>query len=260
DQVQLDIYGEVLGAVEEQLQPNSGGAKPELYRDVQDLMVRLADRVVKHWQEPDCGVWEKRGGRKQHVHAKGMSWAALDCAERLAKRKYIPDRNAEVWRKTKEEIRNTVLEHGFNRELGSFVSILDGDELDASLLAVSRIGFLEPGDPRIVGTIDAIRKRLGRDELLYRYELGTDDGLPPGEGAFLACSFWLVEGVARIGRTGAARATFEKLLHRCNDVGLYSEEIDVESGALLGNFPQALTHIGLINAALRLLPKRGRQE
>ncbi len=181
-----------------------------------------------------------------------MSWAALDCAERLARKKYIPDRRVDVWRQTKAEIRNTVLERGFNREMGSFVSILDGDELDASLLAAARVGFLEPDDPRILGTIDAIRKRLGRQELLYRYEFQTDDGLPPGEGAFLACSFWLVEALAYAGRIDEARATFEKLLHRCNDVGLYSEEIDVESGALLGNFPQALTHIGLINAALRL--------
>ncbi|HYS53010.1 MAG TPA: glycoside hydrolase family 15 protein [Thermoanaerobaculia bacterium] len=252
-QIQLDIYGEVLGAVEEQLEPNSEDApRPELYRDVQQLLCRLADRVVDHWKEPDSGVWEKRGAPQQHVHAKVMSWAALDCAERLARKKYIPDRRVDVWRQTKAEIRNTVLERGFNREMGSFVSILDGDELDASLLAAARVGFLEPDDPRILGTIDAIRKRLGRQELLYRYEFQTDDGLPPGEGAFLACSFWLVEALAYAGRIDEARATFEKLLHRCNDVGLYSEEIDVESGALLGNFPQALTHIGLINAALRL--------
>jgi GH15 family glucan-1,4-alpha-glucosidase len=254
DQVQLDIYGEVLGAVEEHLKPDA----VVLSRDVQQLLTRLADRVVKQWREPDSGIWEKRSGRKQHVHAKVMAWAALDSAERLARRKYIPDRRVAEWRRTKEEIRETVLDRGFNRTLGSFVSILDGDELDASLLYLSRVGFLEPDDPRLLATIDAIRQRLGRDELLYRYEFGTDDGLPPGEGAFLACSFWLVEALALCGRTDEARGLFEKLLGRCNDVGLYSEEIDVESGALLGNFPQALTHIGLLNAALCLTNQRRR--
>ena len=248
NQIQLDIYGEVLSAVEVHLDPDADG----LYRDVRQLLSRLADRVVEKWKEPDSGIWEKRSGRKQHVHAKVMAWAALDCAERLAQKKYIPDGRVDVWRRAKEEIRETVIERGFNRELGSFVSILDGDELDACLLYLSRVGFLNPDDPRILGTIDAIQKRLGRAELLYRYELTTDDGLPPGEGAFLACSFWLVEALALAGRMDEARDNFRKLLDRCNDLGLYAEEIDVESGALLGNFPQALTHIGLINAALCL--------
>jgi GH15 family glucan-1,4-alpha-glucosidase len=248
NQVQLDVYGEVLAAVEVHLDPDAGS----LNRDVRQLLSRLADRVAGKWKEPDSGIWEKRAGRKQHVHAKVMAWAALDCAQRLAERKYISDRRVDAWRRAKEEIRETVLERGFNRQLGSFVSILEGDELDASLLNLSRVGFLKPDDPRILGTIDAIRQRLGRGELLYRYEQGTDDGLPPGEGAFLACSFWLVEGLALAGRIDEARANFEKMLTRCNDLSLYSEEIDVESGALLGNFPQALTHIGLINAALCL--------
>ena len=248
DQVQLDIYGEVLGAVEEHLEPDAG----DLYRDVRQLLSRLADRVVEKWKEPDSGIWEKRAGRKQHVHAKVMAWSALDCAERLAQKKYISDSRVDVWRRAKQEIHDTVIERGFNREIGSFVSILDGDELDASLLYLSRVGFLKPDDPRILGTIDAIQQRLGRGDLLYRYELQTEDGLPPGEGAFLACSFWLVEALALGGRLEEARRIFDKLLDRGNDLGLYAEEVDVESGELLGNFPQALTHIGLINAALCL--------
>ena len=256
DQLQLDIYGEVLGAVEEHLDPDAG----DLYRDVRQLLSRLADRVVKHWMEPDSGIWEKRSERQHHVHAKVMAWAALDCAERLAKKNYISDARVSVWRETKEKIRETVLDRGFNRELGSFVSVLDGDELDASLLYLSRVGFLKPDDPRILATIDAIRKRLGRDELLYRYEFETEDGLPPGEGAFLACSFWMVEALALGGRLDDAREAFEKLVARSNDLGLYSEEIDVASGALLGNFPQALTHIGLINAALCLAKITSRPE
>jgi len=156
------------------------------------------------------------------------------------------------WQRTKDEIRNTVLEHGFNRQIGSFVAILDGDELDASLLSLSRVGFLKPDDPRILGTIDAIRRALGREDLLYRYEMRTDDGLPPGQGAFLPCSFWLVEALALAGREREARDIFETLVGRANDLGLFSEEIDVDSGALLGNFPQALTHIGFMNAAFCL--------
>jgi GH15 family glucan-1,4-alpha-glucosidase len=250
DQVQLDIYGELLGAVEEH--SRSGFT---FYRDVQELLCRLADRVAERWKEPDSGIWEKRSERKQHVHAKVMAWAALDCAERLVKGNSLPGDRLDTWRRTKEEIHQTVLERGFNNRLGSFVSIFDGDELDSSLLYISRVGFLPPDDPRILGTIAAIRQRLGRDELLYRYEIRTDDGLPPGEGTFLTCSFWLVEALVLAGRTDEAREIFEKLLARCNDVGLYSEEIDAESGELLGNFPQALTHIGMMNAAVCLNEK-----
>jgi GH15 family glucan-1,4-alpha-glucosidase len=152
-----------------------------------------------------------------------------------------------------------VFEKGFRQDLNTFVSILEGDELDAGLLNLSRVGFLEGSDPRILGTVDAIRRRLGQDDLLYRYELRTDDGLPPGEGAFLVCSFWLVEALALGGRIDEARGIFEKLLNRSNDVGLYSEEIDPESGALLGNFPQALTHVGMVSAALCLRRLTGKE-
>jgi GH15 family glucan-1,4-alpha-glucosidase len=253
DQFQLDIYGEVLGAVEEHLEPNRDGAKPaRLYGDVQKMLCRLANIVVKRWKEPDNGIWEKRSPRQQHVHAKVMAWAALDCAERLVTKGYIRDVDPEPWRRAKEEIRRTVLERGFNRQLNSFVSILDGDQLDASLLYLSRVGFVEPDDPRMLGTIDAIRRTLGGDDLLYRYELGTDDGLPPGQAAFLPCSFWLVEALAIAGRNDEANRIFEMLVHRANDLGLYSEEVDRHTGALLGNFPQALTHIGFMNATVCL--------
>jgi GH15 family glucan-1,4-alpha-glucosidase len=247
-QFQLDVYGEVLGAVEEHFQRNGDG----FYRDVQRLLCRLADVVVKRWKEPDSGIWEKRSVRRQHVHAKVMAWAALDCVERLAKKGFIRGVDPLRWQAAKEEIRSTVLEHGFNKQIGSFVAILDSDELDASLLSLSRVGFLKPDDPRILSTIDAIRRALGRGDLLYRYELRTEDGLPPGQGAFLPCSFWLVEALALAGREREARHIFETLVGRANDLGLFSEEIDVDSGALLGNFPQALTHIGFMNAAFCL--------
>jgi GH15 family glucan-1,4-alpha-glucosidase len=145
-----------------------------------------------------------------------------------------------------------VLEQGYNEKLGSFVSILGGDELDSSLLYIARVGFLDPTDPRMLQTIDAIRERLGHDDLLYRYEERTDDGLPPGEGAFLPCSMWLVEALAVAQRFDEAQSLFDRILARGNDLGLFSEEMDVATGTMLGNFPQALTHIGILNAALRL--------
>jgi GH15 family glucan-1,4-alpha-glucosidase len=141
---------------------------------------------------------------------------------------------------------------GFDAKRNTFVSILDGDEVDAALLYIARVRFIDPADPRMLGTIDAIRAALGRGPFLYRYDTNTDDGLPPGEGAFLACSFWLAEALALAGKRDEAREVFEAVAARANDVGLLSEEIDVESGELLGNFPQALTHIGLMNAALAL--------
>ncbi len=254
DQFQLDIYGDLLAAVEEYT--NRG---EELYSDTRMLVRRLADRVVKRWREPDSGVWEKRSGRKQHVHAKVMAWSALDCACRLAQKGVVKDRR-DLWERTKDDIKRDILEHGFNRQLNSFVAVYDSNELDSSLLYASRVGFLQGDDPRLLGTIEAIRRTLGRDDLLYRYEKRTDDGLPPGEGAFLACSFWLVEALAIAKRFDEAEAVFEKVCQRGNDLGLFSEEIDVESGALLGNYPQALTHIGLMCAALRLQQPVGRKQ
>jgi GH15 family glucan-1,4-alpha-glucosidase len=245
-QFQLDVYGEVLGAVEEYTDQGES-----LDRDARRLVTRIADIVVKRWREPDSGIWEKRSGLHQHVHAKVMAWSALDCAVRLVEKGRIRV-DASLWRRTRDDIKAEVFARGFNAKLNSFVAIYDGDELDASLLYASRVGFLEGDDPRLLGTIDAIRRRLGRDDLLYRYDVETDDGLPPGEGAFLACSFWLVEALAIAKRLDEANEIFEKLCHRGNDVGLFSEEIDVRSGALMGNFPQALTHIGLMNAALCL--------
>jgi GH15 family glucan-1,4-alpha-glucosidase len=238
DQFQLDVYAEVLGAIEEYALRGK-----QLNRTEQRLVDRLADRVAKRWQEPDAGIWEKRSGREQHVHGKVMAWAALDTAERLTK--------SDRWKAEKEKIRDVVLSRGFNREKNAFVATLDGDELDASLLYAARVGLVDPRDPRMQSTIDAIRRELGKDDLIYRYDTrSTQDGLPAGEGAFLPCSFWLAEALALSGREDEARELFEKLLARRNDVGLLPEEIDPESGAFLGNMPQALTHIGLLNAAI----------
>jgi GH15 family glucan-1,4-alpha-glucosidase len=247
DQLQLDIYGEVLGAIEEYTERGE-----VLHRDGQRMARSLADTVMKRWRDADSGIWEKRGGRKQHVHAKIMSWAALDSAQRMAEKGRLSG-DVERWRATMDEIKRVVLERGFNQKINAFVGELDGEELDASLLSVARVGFLDGDDPRLVSTIDAIRKELGADDLIYRYRSEvTDDGLPPGEGAFLPCSFWLVEALAISKRIDEATVLFEKLCGRANDVGLFSEEATVPDGELIGNFPQALTHIGLLNAALRL--------
>ena len=247
DQFQLDIYGEVLGAMDEASQ------RGEIFdRDVTRLMKRLVDIVCKRWREPDAGIWEKRGGYQQHIHAKVMAWSALDSAIRLVDRAKL-DIDTTAWRATKDQIRDYVLPEGFDAEMNSFVAVPGEREVDASLLYIARVGFLEPDDPRMLGTIDAIRKNLGRDDLIYRYDTrSTEDGLPTGEGAFLACSFWLVEALALAKRKGEARDVYEKVLARANDVGLFSEEIDPHTGEMVGNFPQALTHIALINAALCL--------
>jgi GH15 family glucan-1,4-alpha-glucosidase len=238
DQFQLDVYGEVLSAIDEAVQRGE-----RIDRDMRRTIRSIVEVVLKRWREPDAGIWEKRAGLLQHVHGKVMAWLALDCAESLG---------VEGLRETKDAIHDMVMTRGFDAKRNTFVSILDGDDVDAALLYVARVGFIDPADPRMLGTIDAIRAKLGHGPFLYRYDETTDDGLPPGEGAFLACSLWLAEALALAGKRGEARHVFDAVAARANDVGLLSEEIDVESGELLGNFPQALTHIALMNAALAL--------
>jgi len=256
-QFQLDVYGEVLGAIEEATRRGE-----TLDRDVQHLIRRLTDIVCKRWQEPDAGIWEKRGGNRQHVHGKVMAWSALDSAQRIAKRCRVKIDEARI-EKEKAAIKEEVLARGFSTRRNSFTGIFDDEEVDASLLFVARVGFIDPDDPRMLGTIDAIRAELGHSDLIYRYDTReTDDGLPSGEGAFLACSFWLVEALALAGRVDEARKLFDDVVRRGNDVGLFAEEIDVDSGAMLGNFPQALTHIALMTAALCLaqVEEKGKAE
>jgi len=256
-QFQLDVYGEVFGAVEEATRRGE-----RLDHDTQRLMRRLTDIVCERWQEPDAGIWEKRGDPRQHVHGKVMAWSALDSAQRIAKRCHIEIDIAHV-EKAKAEIKEAVMTHGFDARRNTFVGIFDEEEVDASLLFIARVGFIDPTDPRMLGTIDAIRKDLGHDGLIYRYDSRkTDDGLPSGEGVFLPCSFWLVEALALAGRVDEARTLFDDVVRRGNDVGLFAEEIDGQSGALLGNFPQALSHIALLNAAICLeeAEKKGKAE
>lgn len=244
NQFQLDVYGEVIDALT--LYRRSGG---EFDRDARALIKGMAEVIMKRWQEPDDGIWEKRSGRQQHVHSKIMAFVGLERTLELVKNDGLKIDSANVAR-TRDAIRDWVVTHGFDERIRSLTSTPHGD-LDAALLVSPLVSFLDARDPRIVGTVDAIQHRLARDELVYRY-LG-DDGLPGDEGAFVICSFWLIEALARIGRVDEAHELFQRMLNRRNDLGLLSEEIDVKDGNQLGNFPQAFSHIGLINAALTLM-------
>jgi len=245
-QFQLDVIGEVADAM---FQARKGGIVSTERGNA--LRPVILNYLAKIWRNPDEGIWEVRGGPKHFVHSKVMAWVAFDRAsnERIAE--------SERWRAIAEEIRAEVCERGFDQELGSFVQAYDSKRLDASLLLLPLVGFLPVTDPRVEGTIRAVEQRLLIDgEFVLRYEAeNTGDGLPPGEGAFLVCSFWLIDNYILQGRYAEAARLFERLLSRCNDVGLLAEEFDPLAGRMLGNFPQAYSHVGLINCALNLSRK-----
>jgi GH15 family glucan-1,4-alpha-glucosidase len=254
DQLQLDTYGEVIDAAWRYCE--RGG---RLDRTTARTLAGLGDTVIRRWHEPDEGIWEPRRGRQHHTHSKAMCWVALDRLVRLCERRHVQAEPARFAR-PRDEIREVIEAHGYSARLGSYVSIFDGETLDASLLLLSLMGYADPQSPRMRGTLARVRERLGADAgwggLLYRY-LDEDDGLPGSEGAFGICGFWGVEARALQGDVGAARSDFERLLSFGNDVGLFAEEIDPQDGAALGNFPQAFTHVGLINAAITLARLQG---
>jgi GH15 family glucan-1,4-alpha-glucosidase len=245
-QLQLDVYGEVVDAAARLLH---GGAR--LDRETARLLDGLGRAVCRRWREPDEGIWEGRSGRFHHTHSKVLCWVALD---RLIALHEAGHRglSADLFRRERAALRAAIEARGYNARLGSYAQVFDGDALDASLLTLPLHGYLPADHPRMRGTVDRILAHLGRDGLVYRYGADTDDGLAPGEGAFGLCGFWAVECLARAGDVAAATRAFERLLACGNDVGLFAEEIDPASGAALGNFPQAFTHVGLINAALTL--------
>jgi GH15 family glucan-1,4-alpha-glucosidase len=244
-QLQLDVYGEVIDAVFRFAE--RGG---RFDRDTARLLGGLGDTVCKRWREPDEGIWEGRSGRFHHTHSKALCWVAL---ERLIQMHDAGHLQASVtrFRVERDAIRSEIESRGFSERIGSYTRTFDGDELDASLLTLPLHGYVDAAHPRMRATWARICEQLGRGPLVYRYR-GTDDGLPRGEGAFGICSFWAVECLARGGDLARATAAFERLLEYANDVGLYAEEIDPDTQAALGNFPQAFTHVGLINAALTL--------
>jgi GH15 family glucan-1,4-alpha-glucosidase len=244
-QLQLDIFGEIADAMFQALA----------------LQPVMLDYLAKAWRAPDEGIWETRGGRQHFVHSKVMAWVAFDRAANAA-RDLGHFESAERWRAIADEIHAAVCERGFDRDLNSFVQAYGSKRLDASLLLIPLVGFLPPTDPRVRGTLAAIEnKLLINDEFVLRYDIeNPSDGLPLGEGAFLACSFWLVDNYLLQGMYTKARELFDRLLSRRNDVGLLSEEFDPLSGRMLGNFPQAYSHVGLINCALNLSRQTGPAE
>lgn len=243
-QFQLDIYGSVADAVFEAYRL-PGGFPDEAWRTVR----AIADYVVEHWQEPDHGIWEIRGPRRRYTHSALMSWVALDRAMRIAEARGHSEYN-QSWGTEREQIRSAILTQGWDPGRGTFVQSFGAPDLDASLLLVPIVGFLPPRDPRVRSTIDALDHELGQGPFVYRYR--GHDHLEGDEGAFLICSFWMVHALALAGRLDEARRRFEDLVRLAGPLGLFSEEVDPASGRALGNFPQALTHLSHINAAVAL--------
>jgi GH15 family glucan-1,4-alpha-glucosidase len=250
EQLQIDVFGEVIDAL---YQARAHGLR--FARNPWELQKVLLDHLERIWQEPDEGIWEIRGEAQHFVHSKVMAWVAFDRAVRSVEEQDV-EGPVDRWRALRDEIHAAVCEHGFDDELGSFVQSYGSKELDASLLLIPLVGFLPASDPRVRGTIEAIERNLVVDGLVLRYrthETGVD-GLPPGDGVFLPCSFWLVDCLELIGRHDDAYDLFERLLALANDVGLLAEEYDPRAKRLLGNFPQAFTHLALVNSAFNVVP------
>jgi GH15 family glucan-1,4-alpha-glucosidase len=278
-QFQLDVFGEVMDMflTAELYQIDhvtpTGDRGQGLPDDSVDIARFLVDHVREVWREPDDGIWEVRGPRRHFVHSKVMAWVAVDRWVQIIERCELTD-DAGPWRELRDEIHADVCANGYDETIGSFTQSYGSTLLDASLLILGLVGFLPPDDPRLIGTIEAIEATLVQDGFVLRYQTeapvvddaplderaaGEDaapvlgvDGLPPGEGAFLLTTFWLVDALVVIGRVDDARALFERLVALRNDVGLLSEEYDPAAGRMLGNFPQAFSHIGLVNSAFRL--------
>ena len=246
-QLQLDVFGEVMDALHQ-----ARGAKMLTNTETWSLQRALLDHLGAVWQEPDEGLWETRGGRRHFTFSKAMAWAAFDRGVRDAEA-FGLEAPLDRWREPRDAIHAAVCRDGYSEKLGSFTQSFGSEALDASLLLMPSLGFLPHGDPRIRGTVAAIERDLLVDGFVLRYRTEDGkDGLPGGEGAFLACSFWLAAAMHLQGRTAEARALFERLLGLCNDVGLLSEEYDPKAGRFTGNFPQAFSHVALITTALTL--------
>jgi GH15 family glucan-1,4-alpha-glucosidase len=246
-QLQLDVYGELMDAMYQEL--HYGLARPGTSWDIQRALIA---HLTDTWEQPDESIWEVRGGPKHFTFSKAMAWVAMDRAIRGAEEFHLPAK-LEEWRALRQRIHDSVCREGFSAEKRSFVQYYGGTALDASLLLLPIVGFLPADDPRIKGTVAAIERELMVDGLVMRYRTEESvDGLPAGEGVFLACSFWFVDNLVLQGRREEACAMFERLLGLCNDTGLLAEEYDPRNRRQLGNFPQAFSHLALINTALNL--------
>jgi GH15 family glucan-1,4-alpha-glucosidase len=250
NQLQLDVYGEVVEAL---YRARARGLEPS--DDSWRLTSKIIDWLESGWRQEDEGIWEVRGPRRHFTHSKVMAWVAFDRAVKMDEQ-LGREGNADRWRACREDVRQDVLKSGFNADVGTFVQYYGSDRLDASLLLIPLVGFLPATDERVVATVDAIRRDLLRDGFVERYRADAEnvdvDGLPPGEGVFLPCSFWLVAVLAQQGKHDEAIELYERLLSLRNDVGLVSEEYDPESKRLVGNFPQAFTHLALVETAFSL--------
>ncbi|MCX5379915.1 glycoside hydrolase family 15 protein [Streptomyces sp. NBC_00091] len=249
DQLQLDVYGEVLDSLH---LARACGLASE--RHAWKIQLALLDFLERNWHRPDEGLWEVRGPRRHFTHSKVMAWVAADRAVRtLEGAPHLPG-DVQRWRAMRDEVHRDVCDKGYDPERGTFTQYYGSRELDAATLLIPRVGFLPPDDPRVIGTVDAVRAELGSSGLVRRYstEGPSVDGLPGDEGAFLACSFWLADALHMTGRGKEARELFERLLAVRNDVGLLAEEYDPRTGRQLGNFPQAFSHVGLVNTAIAL--------
>jgi GH15 family glucan-1,4-alpha-glucosidase len=247
EQYQIDVYGEVVDALYQARKHDPGGSLPawELGRHMLELL-------EQRWREPDEGIWEVRGERRHFTHSKVMAWVAFDRGVKLCE-EFGRKGPIERWRRIRNEIHAQVCREAWNDQLGSFTQSYGSSRLDASLLLLPLVGFLPPEDPRVRGTLEAVQHQLSWDGMLLRYRSEQRvDGLPVGEGAFLPCSFWLVDALALEGRHDEATELFERLLAVRNDIGLLAEEYDPGEQRLLGNFPQAFSHIALVNSAFNL--------
>jgi GH15 family glucan-1,4-alpha-glucosidase len=248
-QFQIDVFGEVMSALYESSRSSDSVELPAW-----ELQIELMNYLSDSWRQPDDGIWEVRGPRRHFTHSKVMAWVAIDRAIKTIEECGV-DGPLEEWKKTRQEIHDQVCDQGFNVAKGSFTQYYGSDELDASLLMIPMVGFLPAHDPRVRATIEAVERELVDGGFVLRYrtaDTGDVDGLSGREGAFLACSFWLVDCLAMLGRTEDANAMFDRLLSLRNDLGLLSEEYDAVAGRLVGNFPQAFSHVSLVNSAAKL--------
>ncbi len=247
NQFQLDVYGELMDAL---TQGREGGIEADdaAWR----LQVALMDYLEGAWERPDEGIWEVRGGRKPFVHSKVMAWVAFDRAVRMVER-YGQEGPVDRWRELRSAVHREVCEQGYDADRKTFTQSYGSRGLDAATLMIPVVGFLAPTDERVIGTVEAVQRELCHDGFVMRYDTSeAADGLPPGEGAFLPCSFWLADCLTLIGRHEEARRMFDRLTALANDVGLLAEEYDPGQKRLVGNFPQAFTHVGLVSTAINL--------
>ena len=251
DQLQLDVFGEVADALHHARAAGlqNLGAAWEFQRE-------LLAHLETMWRSPDEGLWEVRGGPRHFTHSKVMAWVAFDRGIKAVE-VFGLEGPADRWRRIRAEIHEEVCRRAFNPALGAFAQAYESDQLDASALLIPQVGFLPPDDARVLGSIKAVEQKLLRGGLVLRYDTGaTDDGLPPGEGAFLPCSFWLADAYVLTGRLADAQRLFERLVGLCNDVGLLAEEYDPGAQRAVGNFPQAFSHIALVNTAYNIAATR----